>query len=75
MPKIVLFDPASRAKGEACHLWLQWQDVVKRDLKEIVTNLLNLWEGVIREALNRMRRRRSLRCCIGLRQFVNVVGC
>ena len=64
LPKIVLFGQPSGATQKAgrpclglggCH----------RDLKEMGTS----WEGVKREALNRLGWRRSVRSCVGLRQF------
>ena len=53
----------SRARQKACRPCLGCEDVVKKDLKEKGTSL----EGVKREALNRLVRRRSVRSCVGLR--------
>jgi len=46
-------------------------DVIKKDLNEMGTS----WEGVKREALNRLGWRRSVRSCVGLRQFGAAVSC
>jgi len=50
LPKIVLFDEPSRDKQKASRPWLKWEDVIKKYLKEIEAS----WEGVKREALNRL---------------------
>ena len=49
LPKV--FGQPSRAKRKAGHPRLRWEDVIKKDLKEIGTS----WEGVKREALNILR--------------------
>jgi len=49
LPKIVLFSQPSRAKWKAGRPWLGWEDV-KKDLREMGTS----WEGVKRDALNRL---------------------
>jgi hypothetical protein len=41
------------------------EDVIRKDLKEMGTS----WVGVKREALKRMRWRRSVRSCVGPRGF------
>ena len=61
--KIFLFDQPSRAKRKAGRLQLGWENVVKKDLREMGT----LLEGVRREVSNRLGRRRSVRSCIGLK--------
>jgi hypothetical protein len=50
LPKIVLFGQTSRAKQKAGRPRLGWEDVIKKDLRVIGTS----WEGVTREALNRL---------------------
>ena len=47
------------------HPFLGWEDVINKDLKEMGTS----WEGVKREALNRLGWRRSVRSCVGLRRL------
>ena len=42
-----------------------WEDVVRKDLREMGTS----WEGVKREALNRLGWRRNARSSVGLMQF------
>ena len=64
LPKIVLFGHPSRAKWKRRHR-LGWQDVIKKGLKEMGTS----WEGVKREALNRLGWSRSVRSCVGLRRL------
>ena len=49
-PKIVVFGQPSRAKWKAGRPRLGCEDVIKKDLKKIETT----WEGVKREALNRL---------------------
>jgi hypothetical protein len=44
---------------------LGWEDVLKKDLKEIGTS----WEGVKSEVLNRLGWRRSVCSCVGLRRL------
>jgi hypothetical protein len=56
LPKIVLFGQPSRSKGKAGLLRLGWEDVIKKDLKEMATS----WVGVKREALNRLGWKRSV---------------
>ena len=63
LPKIVLFGQPSGATQKAGRPCLGWEDVINKDLKEIGTS----WEGVKREALNRLGWRRSVRSCVGLR--------
>ena len=53
------------AKRKAGCPRLGWEDVIKKDLKEMGTS----WEGVKRETLNRLGLRRSLRSCVSLRQL------
>jgi len=48
-----------------------WEDVAKKNLKEMGI----FWEGVKREALNRLGWRRSPRICVGLRRLGAVVSC
>jgi len=62
LPKIVLFAQPTRKAGRPC---LGWEDVINKDLKEMGTS----WEGVKREALNRLGWRRSVLSCVGLRQL------
>ena len=50
LPNIVLFGQPSRANRKAGLPLLGWEDVIKKDLKEMETS----WEGVKREALNRL---------------------
>ena len=71
LPKIVLFDQPSRAKQKAGRPCLGWEDVIKKDLKEMGTS----WAGVKRDALNRLGWRRSVRSCVGLRQLGAAVSC
>ena len=70
-PKIVLFGQPSRTQRKVGRPRLGWEDVIKKDLKEMGT----YWEGVKREALNRLVRRRSLRSCVGLRWPDTAVSC
>ena len=63
LPKIFLLGHPSRAKRKAGRPRLVWEDVIKKDLKEMGTS----WEGVKREALNRLRWKRSVRSCVSLR--------
>jgi hypothetical protein len=62
LPKIVLFGQPSRAKRKAGHPRLGWEDVIKKDSKEMGTSR----EGVKREAFNRLGWMRSVRRCVGL---------
>ena len=63
LPKIVLFGQPYGATRKAGRLCLGWEDVINKDLKEMGTS----WEGVKREALNRLCWRRSVCSCVGLR--------
>jgi len=63
LPKIFLFGQSSRAKQKTGRPRLGWEDVINKDLNELGTS----WEGVKREALNRLRWRRSVHSCVGLR--------
>ena len=63
LPKIFLFGEPSRAKWKARRPRPGWEDVIKKGLKEMETS----WEGVKREALNRLVWRRSVLSCVGLR--------
>ena len=65
LPKIVLFGQPSGATRKAGCPCLGWEDVINKDLKEMGTS----WEGVKREALNRLGWRRSERSCVGLRRL------
>jgi hypothetical protein len=65
LPKVVLFGQPSRAKQKAGRPRLGWEDVIKKDLKEMGTS----WVGVKREALNRLGWRRIVRSCVGLRRL------
>ena len=65
LPKIVLFGQLSKAKWKAGRPQLGWEDVAKKDLREMGTSL----EGVKREALNRWRWRKSVNSCVGLRRL------
>ena len=51
LPKVVLFGQPARANRKASCPLLGWEDVIKKDLKEMETS----WEGVKRMALNRLR--------------------
>ena len=55
LPKIVLFGQPSGATRNAGCPCLGWEDVINKDLKRMGTS----WEGVKREALNRLGWRRS----------------
>ena len=48
--KNVLFGQLSRAQWKVDRPYLWWEDVIKKDLREMRT----YWEGVKREALDRM---------------------
>ena len=54
-----------RAKWKAGHRRLGWEDLAKKDLKEIGSS----WEDIKREALITLGWRRSVRSCIGLRRL------
>jgi hypothetical protein len=65
------FRQPSRAKRKAGRPCLGWEDVIKKDLKEMGTS----WAGVKRETLNRLGWQRSVRSCVGLRWLGAVVSC
>ena len=65
LPKTVLYGQPSRATRKAGRPCLGWNDVINKDLKEMGTS----WEGVKREALNRLGCRSSVRTCVGLRRL------
>ena len=71
LPKIALFGQSSGTKRKAGHPRLEWEDVIKKDLKEMGTSS----ESVKKEALNRLARRRSVRSCVGLRRLGAAVNC
>jgi len=71
LSKIVAFDQPLRAKQEAGRPWLGWEDVMKKDLREMGT----FWEGLKRIALNRLEYRRSEHCRVGLRRIGAAVSC
>ena len=56
LPKIVLFGQPSRAKRKAGRPRLGWEDVIKKDLKEMGTS----WKDIKRESLNRLGWRRNI---------------
>ena len=68
--QIVLFGQLSRATQTAGCPCLGWEDVINKDLKEMGTS----WEGVKREAFNRLSWRRSLHSCVGLRWLAAAVS-
>ena len=65
LSKIVLFSQPSGGTRKAGRPCLGWEDVIIKDLKEMGTS----WEGVKREALNRLGWRKRMRCCVGLRRL------
>ena len=65
LPKILLFDQLSGATRKAGRPCLDWEDIIYEDLKEMGTS----WDGVKREALNRLGWRRSVCSYLGLRQL------
>jgi hypothetical protein len=71
LPKIVLFGQPSRAKRKAGRPLLGWEDVLKKDFKEMRTS----WEGVKRESLNRLGWRRSMHSGLGFRRRGAAVSC
>jgi hypothetical protein len=71
LPKIFLFGQLSRAKWKAGRPCLGWEGIIKKDLEEMGTS----WEGVKREALNRLGWRRSMHSCVGLRRLGAVASC
>ena len=70
LPKIALFGQPSRTKRKAARLRLGWEDAINKDLKGIRTS----WEGVKREALNRLGWRKRVRSCVGLWWLGGVVS-
>ena len=70
LPKIVLFGQLSGATRKAGRPCLGWEDVIYKVLKEMGTS----WEGVNKEALNRLGWRRSVRSCVGLRRLSAAVS-
>jgi len=66
MPKIVLINRLSMAKQKADCPWLGWEDVIKKDLKE----LRAFWEIVKMEVLNRLGWRKSGHSYGGLRHLM-----
>ena len=71
LPKIVLFGQSSSAEQKTGYPRLGWEDVIKKNLKEIGTS----WEGVKRDALNRLGWNWSLRRCVAFRWLSAVVSC
>ena len=71
LPKMVLFGQPSRANKKAGRPRLRWEDVIKKDLKEMRTS----WAGVKRKALNILGWRRSMRICVRLRQLGSAASC
>ena len=57
LPKIVLFDEPSRTKQKAGRPQLGWENVIKKDLREMGTSR----EGVKKEDMNRLVWRKSVR--------------
>ena len=53
LPKVVLFGLPSRTKRKAGRPRLSWEDVVRKDLKEMLTS----WEGAKRKALSSLELR------------------
>ena len=70
LTKIVLFGQPSGATRKVGCPCLGWEDVINKHLKEMETS----WEGVKREALNRLGWRRSVRSCVGLMWLGAVVS-
>jgi hypothetical protein len=70
LPKIVLFGQPFRAKRKADNPSLGWEDVIKKNLKEMGIS----WAGVKRKNLNRLRWTSSVRSCFGLRRVGAVVS-
>ena len=71
LPKIVLFGKPTVTKRKPGHPQLGWEEVIRKDLKEIETS----WDDVKRKALNRLRWRRSVRTCVGLMWLGAAVSC
>jgi hypothetical protein len=69
--KIALFVLLFYASKKNGSLRLGWDDVVRKDLSKMGTS----WEGVKREALNRLGGRRSVCRCISLRWLGAEVIC
>ena len=63
LPNIFLFGQPSGAKRKAGRPRLGWEDVINKDLKGMGTS----WEGVKRQALNRLGWRKRVRSYVGLR--------
>ena len=57
------FGQPSMAKRKAARPRMDWEDVIKKNLKEKGTSL----ESLRREALNMLGWRGSIRSCVGLR--------
>ena len=70
LPKIVQFGRTSRAKRKTDRPYLG-KDVIQKDLNEMG----NSWECVKTEALNRLRWRKSVCSCVGLRRLGAAVSC
>ena len=71
LAKIVLFGQPSWAKQKAVCPRLGWEDVIKKDLKEMGIS----WEGVRIQTLNGLGWRGSVGNCFGLRGFDIAVSC
>ena len=69
--KSFLFDQPFRIKWKAGRLPSCWEDIIKKYLKEMRA----YWDGVKKEALNRLGRRRNVRSCVDFRGFVAAVSC
>ena len=69
LPKIFLFGQLSGATWKAGRSRLGLEDVINKNLNEMGTS----WEGVKREALNRLGWRRSVCSCVGTRQRLGAV--
>jgi hypothetical protein len=67
LPKIVLVGQLFRAKQKEGCPRLGWEDVTRKDLREMGTS----WEDVKREALKELGWRRSACSCVGLRRLEN----
>ena len=61
--RIVFSGQPIGATRKASRPRLRWEGVINKDLKEMGTS----WEGVKREALNRIGWKKSVRSCVGLR--------
>ena len=71
LPKIVLFSQPSRAKRKGGRPRLGWEDVIKKNSKEMGTS----WDGVKREVLNRLGWKMRVRSSVGLRRLGTAVSC